>query len=72
MQHRRNSESLAYALQPLSCHICGFREEQSGLGAGQGIAAGGDHKHIVLDQLFYQVDVAVIMDDLGVVAADYG
>ena len=70
MQHGRNSQCLAYSLQAFSGHVCCLREEQAGLGTGLGIAARCEYKHIVLDELFYHVDVAIIMNNLGIVAAD--
>jgi len=72
MKHWRHSQGLAYALQALSGHIRRLGKEQPCLGAGQGIAAGCDHQHILFDQLFDQIDMAPVMDDLGIVAAHHG
>ncbi|VTR69622.1 hypothetical protein DESC_760048 [Desulfosarcina cetonica] len=69
VQHRRNTQGLADLLQAGAGHFGGLGHFETGLGGGHGDAAGVHDKDVVLDQALRQGHVAVIVFDLGVVAA---
>ena len=50
--------------------ISGFGSEKPCLGAGDGGASGLNDQNIVGDQFLDQADVALVMNDLGIRAAD--
>ena len=69
VQHRRYAQGLTDAFEAVSSRVGRLGQHQADLGAGDGVAAGGYHQHVVADQLPHQGDMPVVMFEFRVVAA---
>ena len=70
VQDRRNTHGLADLGQTRSAeHLGGFRCQQAFHGAGDAVAAGGQHDHVIFDQLFDHGDMGFVVPGAGIVAA---
>ena len=71
MQHGRDTDQLADALEAFAAHLACIRVHQTSLGRSLCGAAGDDDDDVVLEQLLHQLNVRGVRADFRVVAADH-
>ena len=72
MKHRRYSNGFADFSQSRSTvNLRGFGCQKAGLAAGNGVASGGEHDDVMLDQLLDDCDMPLIQRGSGVVSPNH-
>ena len=72
MQHRRDTDGLTHLGQTRPAVYCRSSGRQQPLhGAGNAVAAGGQHDNVIFNQLFDQRQMRLVVPRAGIVTADH-
>ncbi len=72
MQHRRDAYCLAdFSQSGPAIDLCRFWGQKSSFGTGNGVASGGEHDNIMLDQFLDYCNMPLIQRGSGVVSPNH-